>query len=352
MRITLLAAIAALALRGSAESPLFKGMRYLGEIGHLNTDSDRRTSVQLGIARAVRTESGIRLDGQDDEAKVWSASIPIEGGIGWTDVWIADFDGNSRQDFLIASFFPANGRCVDAIHLTFLMTDSDGRPVPWSIETHWPKAVGEGKKPALLVDENHNGRAELIATECEYAAGVRADENRRIAGIYEAKDAHWELVHPQDLSAFSAVFRANYPETSHVHLLPPWPANNEDLGNRPIAGISPVTLKDILPPVPECSHAVHLPPVVNGALQAREHDPCDELRHSRLMLSDGSACYYDGELTVVFDSPGGREIFKVESEKQLEPTLRRLMRLRARMTLAGQRIPGKCSPVMLWANVR
>jgi hypothetical protein len=350
MRITVLVTIAALALRGYAASPLFKEMHYVGEIGHLDTDEDRRTSVNLGIAKAVNTESGIRLEGKDDHGKVWHASIPIDGGIGWTDVWIADFDGNSRQDLLIASFFPPSGRCLDPIRLTFLMIDSGGRPVPWSIETNWPKAIGEGRRPALLVDANHTGRAELIATECQYAAGVGADVNRRIIGIYEAKNAYWELMHPQDLSPFSAVFRANHRESSHVHLLAPNLADKRDLGNHPIPGISPVTLKEVQPPRPECSHAVYLPPLVNGVLQPFDHDPCDELRYSRLMFSDGSTCYCDGALTVVFDGSEGREILEVESEKRLDPILREVIGRRAQIILAGQKIPGRCSPVEVWAS--
>ncbi len=331
----------------------FRGMHYLGEIGHLETEYDRRTSVDLVVAQAVSNNQEVHIEGKDDGGKRWTAAVRIEGGVGWTDAWLADFDGNSRKDLLIASIFPPNGRCLDPVHLTFLMMDSAGRPVPWSIDSRWPRTVGEGKRPALLVDFNRNGRAELMVTECEYSPGPEVAEDRRITGIYEAQDAQWRLIHPADLAPYIGLFRANYRQSQFVHLLPPKQPDSTDFGNQPVTGASPSMLKAIQPPAPECSEPhIWLPPMVNGRLDFSVRNPCDELGHSRLMFSDESTCYADPGMTIVMDRAEGREIVETEHRRDLETALQRLVTEKFKINRIGQMIPGKCSPAMLWAEER
>ena len=324
-------------------------MRYLGEIGHLGPVFDNPTSADLEIARAVWKNDETHIEGKDDRGKRWTAAIPITGGVGWTDVWMADFDGNARKDLLFASIFPPNGRCLDPVHLTFLMMDSGGRPVPWSIDSRWPRNSGVGKRPALLLDFNRNGWAELMATDCQYTPGPDVDEDRRITGIYEAKDSHWQEIHPADMAPYVALFRANYlrPE---VHLLAPKEADSIDLGNPPPAGAVASSLKAIQPPAPECQHVVWLPPVVNGRLDFSVRNPCGELGHTRFTFSDGSTCYADASMTIVIDRADGREI--VEQRQDLSRLLRGLVTPELKITRIGQTMPGKCSPVMLWASER
>jgi hypothetical protein len=106
-----MAVMAMLPCRVFCQGGMFRGMRYLGEIGHLETDFDHRTSAALVIAKAISVNQDIHIEGTDDRGKRWTAAVQIFGGIGWTDAWIADFDGNSRKDLLIASIFPPSGRC-------------------------------------------------------------------------------------------------------------------------------------------------------------------------------------------------------------------------------------------------
>ena len=47
----------------------FPGLRYLGEIGHLGTPSDPRTSVRFGNVQVVATHDGALFHGRDDDGK-------------------------------------------------------------------------------------------------------------------------------------------------------------------------------------------------------------------------------------------------------------------------------------------
>jgi hypothetical protein len=82
-------------------------LHYLGEIGHLGTQFDERKSVSFGPVMITTLENGTaRLQGKDDHGRYWSAILVSEGGVGFTDVWQADFDHNGRPDLLVATVFP------------------------------------------------------------------------------------------------------------------------------------------------------------------------------------------------------------------------------------------------------
>ncbi len=324
----------------------FPGLRYLDEIGHLETPSDPRTSVQFGRAQVVSTHDGVVFRGRDDYGKSWRAFLPILGGIGFTTVWQADFDHNSRPDLLIAALFPGNGRCLDEITLSFLLFNDHGQPVPWVIQTRMPYGRKFPYVPAILTDSNHNGRAELVVTSCTYSDPPRIGEDRRITGIYEARDATWRLVKPVNLEPYTNLVRQNYRfRPQFDQLLKANPPDWLDQGNDP-HGSPPVQLAAVLTPSADCHGSVHLPPVVDGQLQATGwKDPCTELGLDRIRLSNGTVCY--GWPTVVMDSDDGREII-AESER-LQPALQKILDQRRTVVLAGQKDPEQCSPVLLWA---
>jgi hypothetical protein len=124
--IVSLLTLAAAALHGQSQFP----MEYLDEIGHLG-GLDPRTTVNLGVAKATADPDGkVRLEGRDAAGKPWQVWTGLAGGIGGTDVWIADFDHNGRRDLLLASYAPANGRCVDGVTIYTLMFDDLGSPCP------------------------------------------------------------------------------------------------------------------------------------------------------------------------------------------------------------------------------
>ena len=107
-------------------------MKYLDDVGGVGSDFDRRKSADLGLASVFSEEGVLRFEGRDRNGSPWHGWVPQTGGIGWTEVWTADFDHNGQPDLLIASHFPSNGRCVGRADLLFLLFDQAGRPSPWA----------------------------------------------------------------------------------------------------------------------------------------------------------------------------------------------------------------------------
>ena len=318
----------------------FPGLRYLDDIGDLGIPGNRRTSVQFGRTRAVWADDRVRFEGRDDAGKMWQAILPTAQGLGYTAVWKADFDHNSRPDLLIAAYFPKNGRCVDEITLSFLLFNDRGEPVPWMIQTRAPSF----RNPAVFTDLNHNGRAELVVTDCTYSEAPRIGEDRRITGIYEAKDTTWSLIKPARLESYTALVRRSHRfRPKFDQLLATNPADWLDQGNR-LVDSPPVQLAEVLT-ASEICHGVRFPPLVDGRFQADWKDPCEELGRNRIQLSDGTVCY--GWPTVMFDGTKGRQI--VSGSEHPEPLLRELIAQRRPVVLVGQTEPNRCSPSLLWA---
>jgi hypothetical protein len=317
-------------------------LHYLGEVGHLEPPFSSRRSVTFGRIQVISEADGaLRIQGRDDARKFWKATVPVGGGVGFTDVWQADFDRNGRKDLLVAAYFPKNGRCVDGITLSFLLFNNHGEPVPWVIDTHMPAHIGEPDIPALFTD----GLTKLVVTDCSYSNPPRSGEDREITGIYEAKDATWHLIRPANLADYVALVRRNYKfHPSFDELIAPDPGSWQDRGNvLDPHGPPPVHLEAVIAASPEC-RGVRLT-VVDGRVQRIPHDPCDELGKDRMRLSNGTVCY--GWPTVVVDRSDGREI--VAEPKRLNTALQEIMRERRTVILAGQSEPDRCSPTLLWA---
>jgi hypothetical protein len=323
------------------------GLQYLDEISHLGTDYDTRTSVSLGRAQAVADEAGnIRFQGRDHAGKVWHAILPISGGIGYTTVWQADFDGNSRSDLLIAALSPLNGRCVNEVTLSFLLFDQAGEPFPWTIDTWTPTSARYPTVPALFVDPEGSGRPKLVATDCREETG-----DRSFTGIYEAKDAMWHLFRPARVGAYAALVRRSYKMREQDRLLPSQPGDWPDQGNFVDEKTQPqVTISTVLSASPECGKVVRLPIGSDGKVFIDANNTCDEIGKNRIQLSDGRTCY--GWPTVMLDRTYGREIVAASELKELEPLLREIAAKRWPVRLAGQKELGKCSPSLLWARDR
>ncbi len=324
----------------------FPGLRYLGDIGDLGMPGDSKTLVQFGRIRVFATDNGFRFQGRDDDGKRWEAALPVAtGAIAYTDVWQADFDHNSRQDLLIAAHSFVNGRCLDEIMLSFLLFDNRGRPVPWVIRTRAPSF----HVPAIFADLSHSGRAELVVTDCAYGDPTLLGEDRSITGVYEARDAKWDLIKPAHLDPYIALVRRNHRIRPRVdRLLPTNPGDWPDQGNRRDQhGPLPVQVAALLRPSEDCRGPVHIPPVVDGRLQtAGWKDPCEELGHNRIRLADGTMCY--DWPTVVMDGENGRDI--VAGSEHPDLLLQKIIEQRRTVVLAGQRDLNRCSPVLIWAT--
>ncbi len=326
-----------------APLPGAQALRYLDEIDGVGT-SYFRPSIGLGNARAVVTAyDQVRIEGRDDSGKAWRAVLPISGGLGYTTVWQADFDKNTRSDLLIASEFPKVGRCIDPVTLAFLLFDERGRPIPWLIQTFTPFPRGESMVPAVFSSAGDR-KLKLVATDCRESTG-----DRSITGIYEAKDAMWHLARPERLDSYTALMRRRYSIRDVVRLLPVTPASWTDQGNFfDEKTQSQTTITAVLPASPECHHVVNLPIGPGGNVYIERNDPCEELGKNRLRLSDGTTCY--GWPTVMLDRSDGREIVAESEQKDLEPLLNEIAAKQYPVVLAGQKDRGRCSPTLLWAR--
>ncbi|HEX5226588.1 MAG TPA: hypothetical protein VFW44_02715 [Bryobacteraceae bacterium] len=326
-------------------------IRYLDEIGHLASDVDTGKVVTIGPARLVSTGAGkIGLQGRGSNGRTWRAYLPIDGGLGYTTAWEADFDRNGKRDLLIASEFPKNGRCIDPVTLSFLMFDNQGMPVPWVTQTQRPGKNALLALPAVLTEIERDGRLQLVTTDCEYSAPPVVGEDRSIKGVYEANDTMWRLVRSSHIDAYrSLVLRKYRIDSAFTRLLPTVPDNWLDQGNTFDATGPLQTITSVLAASPNC-RGVRLPPVVDGRILPRTQwkDPCDEVGSNRIQLSNGTTCY--GWPTVMLDRNNVRDIVGASELSELEPLLKEIAAKRYPVVLAGQKELGKCSPSLLWAR--
>ena len=84
--------------------------------------------------------------------------------------------------------FPGNGRCIEGGDATSLLFDARGRPSPWFADTHG--LTNDDSRPVTILDENSDGRAEIVIHDCEYAMD-RMGEERWIDGVFEAREGAW-----------------------------------------------------------------------------------------------------------------------------------------------------------------
>jgi hypothetical protein len=334
------------ALPATPQATSTQRLRYLGEVGHLWPPFSSLKSITFGSIRVVPNADGeLRFIGRDDHQSQWTATVPVGSGVGFTDVWQADFDRNGRQDLLIAAYFPQNGRCVDEITLLFLLFNERGQPVPWVMHTRMLTGRRTPVTPAIFVDPEYDGRMRLVATDCSYSTPPRFGEDRSITGIYVAENASWRLVRPANIADYIALVRRSYRfQPGHDELLSPDPTRWHDQGNTlDTHGPPPVKVKAVLPGSPEC-RGVRLA-VVGGRVQRPANDPCDVAGKDRIELSNGTVCF--GWPTTVIDGPGGREI--VADPDHLRTALERIVNEQRTVVFAGQTDPERCSPTIAWA---
>ena len=136
-------------LCGQARFP----MKYLDDVGlvglGLPSSKDR---VDLGLATVVSKNDALLFEGHDRKGDPWRTWIPQTSGVGWTEVWTADFDHNGQSDLLIAVHPGLSGRCTGRADLLFLLFDQAGRPSPWYVSTEIPNGKKYPYLPTILLD--------------------------------------------------------------------------------------------------------------------------------------------------------------------------------------------------------
>jgi hypothetical protein len=322
------------------------GLRYLGEVGHLWPPFSSSRSRVFGHIRVTSEPDGeLRVAGYEDDRRPWRATVPVGSGVGFTDVWQADFDRNGRQDLLIAAYAPKNGRCIDEITLSFLLFNDHGQPVPWVIRSRKPAGKREPVTPAIFADLEHEGRMHLIVTDCSYSSPPRVGEDRSITGIYVAENATWKLIRPANLADYVALVRRSHrfrPNDDELLATDPmrWPdkGNTMDLHGQP-----PVRLKAVLTASPDC-RGIRIP-IVNGRVERLANDPRDVLGKERIELSNGTVCF--GWPIAVIDRRDEREI--VADPDRLHTALQQIVTEQRTVVFAGQSDAERCSPTIVWA---
>jgi hypothetical protein len=316
-------------------------MKYLDEVGNLG-GMDKRTTVDLGIAK-VFAEPGehLRFEGRDVKGKLWR--VWLARGTG-AEVWGADFDHNGRQDLLIAAAPTKLGLCGDEQTIYTLMFDEQGRPVSWVVQSN--SFAGYGRPPVALVAASGDRRAELVTVGCEFsdpATGFR--EDRRISGVYEAKDARWRPMRtaPDGPYLAAAIRQLGRAALASVRWLPTdsahWPDFLAGYDDRPWT-----QMRSLLAGGARC-RGVNIPLVgpPGGPLKAvapPKDDPCELLSNNRIVFSDGEQ--RRGWPLVVIDSPEGRDVFLSEPEKPLRSVLK--------MGYGFRALGDPASPSLLWVD--
>ena len=311
-------------------------MKYLDDVGLVGLGLPySRNAVDLGLATVVSKHDALLFEGHDRKGEPWRAWVPQTSGVGWTEVWTADFDHNGQSDLLIAVHPGINGRCTGHADLLFLMFDSSGRPTPWHVSTEIPNGTKFPYLPVIVLDVNRDGRAEIVSTACEYGDQSQGHwTDWSITGVYEARDGRWIPLRPNNADPYR---RAASKANGVKEWLPIKP--NERLDE--LTGFnspSNMKLERLIPPEEACRN-VHIPIAIVDGVAVIDHS-CDELRQEHALYSDGRT--RRGWPWVVIDGPHGRDIFVANNEA----ALRRVIEKGYRVKLLGD----DAEPSWLWAE--
>jgi len=260
-------------------------------------------------------------------------------------IWSADLDANGRQDLLIGMHFPGLGRCVDGAELVVLLFESNGRPVPWQLSTQVPAGGKFPYVPAIVLDADGNGRAEIVTTSCEYADGSRRfGEDRRVTGVYQALEARWMPLQQAVLASYVSAAKTSHRVGGQgwVRWLPARPRQWEDpmrgLDSAARVRITRLTTGEI-----GCGGA-QLKVDNNKAEHYRvsidTDDPCARRATDHVEYSDGRT-FAEWPLAVI-DAPEGRDIYVARSDE----AQRRILRGGYLCKLLGP----EAAPTWVWAD--
>jgi hypothetical protein len=281
-------------------------MKYLDDVGNLGNQysHDKRQSANLGIAR-VRSEgegSTLRVEGFDAGGKMWRVWLPQIGGVGFTEVWTADFDANGRQDLLFAGHFPGNGRCIDGLDITLLLFDAQGRPVPWNMSTMLPDHSSFPYVPVIVRDLNGDHRAEFVMTDCERVDPPEGfGERRRVSGVYEAREARMVPLRDVDTQPYARI-------AGRIHGVGKMETTPPDNWPDPMAGFDAtplVYLTGILTREAGCG-GIRLKVEGNRVVDGTD-ESCKLVDADRSIYSNGTTVR--SWPSVIIESAEGREIF-------------------------------------------
>ena len=310
-------------------------MTYHASVGVLGfPDFDKRKFVDLGIARVFPDDGNLRFEGKDHAGKPWRVWVPQLGGVGGTEVWTADFDGDGQQDLLIRSWKPYSGRCVDAGVVTVLLFDRQGRPVPWTMSTQVPNPNLHPPRGAIVLANQH-GRAEFVFTACE--PPPHGGEDRSISGVYEADRVRMVPVRNVDMKPYLRAAKAIHGsrDVTWSRAIPgEWPDQMSGFDDPESLRVAAVMEAD------EKYRTVDFP-ILNGRFVDAVPGPLEVLSHDRVRYSDGLTRL--GWPNVIIDGPDGRSVYIAHHED----ALRRIVKAGYRVKILGN----PSEPTWVWASL-
>ncbi len=159
----------------------------LERLGKFWQSEESRPPADFSDLRFRSDEGGLRVEGVDDAGTPWKIWLPSPAWVEAPVAYRADLDANGRQDLLFVSNHNGNGTCVEGGTITALMMNSTGNPVPWQTSS---EGQDSEYRPEVLVDLDHDGKAELLTSGCRRVDSDEASARRRwLNGIYGADAA-------------------------------------------------------------------------------------------------------------------------------------------------------------------
>ena len=301
------------------------GMRFPQRVLRSNFVQEMSARVGTTTVRFLEPANEIQFAGKDLAGKPWKVTADaMRGGA----LYSADLDHNGIVDLIYAAYTGGNG-LDPPMHVLTLLFDSSGRPVPSEMDGYF-EIDSHGVKD--LVDLDGDGRAELVRQSF--------DDGYWITSLYEARDAHWTLIHGRHAARDYPMYTRFTNRSNRV-------PTNPGPGRHPIED--------------DLSNAVQ----PGGAEVRIEHLKWANVQQSEnpvLQLSDGRRCeeiaWYSSALVIV-DSSTGRSAATLGAPEEARQLLENIVRRHLPVRISGNRRnrdstgkneQARCSPEMVWAN--
>lgn len=227
----------------------------------------------------MTTEAKLHITGTDRNSRAWSVIANCHEG--YASVWTTDLDKNGQNDLIFLASTGANG-CGPTTHLTVVMFDADGRPVPWQCYGYF-EVDKRGLKDILDLDSD--GRADILQQSFENGFWITS--------LYEFCDGRVRLRRHHGTRSFPIHSKFTYKPNR-------LPARHSCGMPKEIDWSNEVTRADCV-----YLNRVQWPPILR----------CKE--SPSLLLSNGRKCTLSTwkALAVVLDEPAGRRVALMPCEE-------------------------------------
>ncbi len=282
--------------------------------------------VRVGGALIVlESEDTLSITGKDTAGLPWRFSShwnTFGGGF-----FSADLDHNGALDLIYAWNTGGNG-LAPSMHVTVLMFDQGGRPVPSEMDGYF-----DIDKNGLedMVDLDGDGRAELIRQSF--------DDGYWITSLYEARDAHWHRIEGVHANRTFPLYTRFTNKPNRTPTIPP-PSRHpveDDLSNDS--------------------------PLRASRLRAVTWADVDQSENPTLNLGNGTVCSpvaWYSTMVVVLDTAHGRSAATLGAPEEARELLETIRDRKLNVQIMGRRRfavtgdstqkPTRCVPETVWAG--